>query len=151
MEYLLVVDPGLTTGAVAKVAVGEELHMNESHTLDINRGDPAVPPFKGAISAVVGSVSIDRALIEFPSPTYHGKQNAAIMLGVSRVAAEIGLYCYEKYGTARFVEADSLRRNGHVIANSERPKLYERIYGSEPPSEHVCDAGLIAANFEGVL
>ena len=90
---------------------------------------------------------VEQTLIEFPSAAYHGNSNGAIMIGVCRVAAEIALYTAFRYGKPRFFSANDLRRRGqgNVIANDARPKLFRRIYGGDPPSEHVCDAALIVA------
>lgn len=157
MKRIVSVDPGISTGGIVYL-VRREGRLDMVAATDVGDGDEtATKRFETALDDLMetahgrGFGSPDDLLIEFPSATYHGKSNTAIMVGVCRVAAETALYAAFRYAKPTFIGADRLRRNGHIIADEKRDRLYQRIFGDSPDSEHVRDASLIAAFYEDIL
>jgi hypothetical protein len=147
------VDPGVRTGGAVLVRfVGDsDAFLLRHATVDVPKGDTSLPHYKDAVEKVAGAADIDDFVIEFPSAAYHGKGNSAVMIGVCRIGAELGGWGAYNYGPPNFVGADRLRQNGQVISEEKRPVLFERIYGEEPPNDHVRDAGLIVAFERGIF
>ena len=153
------IDPGINTGSVVGVELGDEHRVVAHREIDIGSKDPAVPAFTDALSDVWhAEPDVEKALIEFPNSQSYGRNNTAVMIGVCRVAAECAMWCLD-HGLSNYhrdevqlVRADHLRRNkGKVIANSKRPRLYRRIFGTHPPDEHTRDAALMVAAKGGLI
>lgn len=156
---IVAVDPGINTGSVVGVELGDEHRVVAHHEIDIGSKEPAVPAFTDALENVwYETPDVEKALIEFPHTQSYGRSNTAIMIGVCRVAAECGMWCLDAglsnrhRKEVRLVRADHLRRDeGKVIPNSKRPRLYRRIFGNTPPDEHTRDAALMVAAEGGVI
>jgi hypothetical protein len=164
IRHVIGIDPGLTTGAIVLAERNtREDYLNILHQQDVTpkEGQSSVGAFMEAYKKTVGVIpnrtqegwGLSRTYVEFPSGAYHGKGNSATIIKVCRVAAEVGMGIIRRMGhPCVLVGADDvMRRNGTIIANDERPQLYDRIFEVEPKSEHVIDAALILAQIEKVL
>lgn len=164
IRHVIAIDPGPRTGAIVLAERNtREDYLDILHQSNVRpkRGQSSVAAFMEAYSESVAAIpnrtqegwGLSRTYIEFPSGAYHGKGNSATIIKVCRVAAEVGMGIIRRMGhPCVLVGADDvMRRNGTIIANDERPQLYERIFEVEPLSEHVIDAALILAQIEQVL